>query len=189
MSETAAPPMTETASPTRRQTALMKRLAKMRDHKDFEKANEHVPPTEELLQQAAADTRAAGLWLIGTIVAAMLFVSSGTILFKIVLTALGLYFVTRAVKHFMSAQAARGSVVSTPLLRTPALVADRRSETTSNWFGGRTIYYFRLELEDGTAAEYRYPGRGVQDDLLVKGMTGVAYLRGDTLIAWKTIKV
>ena len=189
MSETAAPPMTETASPTRRQTALMKRLAKMRDHKDFEKANEHVPPTEEALQQAAGDTRAAGLWLVGTMIAAMLFASSGTIFFKILFAAPGLYFLMRAAKHFMSAQAARASVANTPLVRSPALVADRRSETTSNWFGGRTIYFFRLELEDGTSAEFRYPGRGVQDDLLVKGMTGVAYLRGDTLIAWKTIKV
>ena len=40
--------MSETTNTsTRKQTALMKRLARMHDHKDFPKAMEHVPPAEE----------------------------------------------------------------------------------------------------------------------------------------------
>lgn len=181
--------MTETAAPTRRQTALMKRLAKMRDHKDYEKASQHVPPTEEGLQQAASDMRMAGLWLVGAMVTGMFLAGSGSLVLQILFGLFTLALLLRAVQHFMAAGAARKRVADTPLVRSPALVADRRSETTSTWWSGRTIYFFKLELEDGTSSEFRYPGRGVQDDLLVKGMTGMAYLRGDTLIAWKTIKV
>ena len=177
-----------TATSTRKQTALMKRLARMHDHKDFPKAMEHVPPTEEDVEQAERRRRGGVVFLVVGAILAFLASQSGTVgaillgLFATLCLAVG-------VRQLISGTGARARVLSNPLERRPALVADRRSETLAKWSGGRTTYYFRLEFDDGTNGEFRYPGRGVQDDLLVKGVTGVAFLRGDTLIAWKTIKV
>lgn len=175
------------ASATRRQTAVMRRLAKIREHKDFPAALEHVPPAEEKLDRAQGRIRggavAAGIGLgllvlgaLGTIPIAL------GIALGVIALAVGGHFLHRG--HKLKKQ-----TLADPLVRICALVADRRSETSPTWLGGRTTYYFALQFEDGENGEYRYPGRGTQDDLLVKGQTGVAFLRGDTLLAWKNIRV
>jgi len=175
------------ASATRRQTAVMRRLAKIRDHKDFPTAMEYVPPAEEDLERAAARIRGgaigAGLGLVVLILGATGAISTAL---GIVLGVIGL----AAGGHFLfHGWKLKKATLQHGLVRICALVADRRSETTPTWLGGRTTYYFALQLEDGEKGEYRYPGRGTQDDLLVKGQTGVAFLRGGTLLAWKNIRV
>ena len=181
--------MTETSpTSTRKQTALMKRLARMRDHKSFPAAMEHVPPAEEDVDRA--DSRRRNGIVLVVVGAALLWLASGAGTFgMIVLGLAGLAAVGFGARGFLQGTSERAKVLANSLERRPALVADRRSETLAKWSGGRTTYYFQLEFDDGTNGEFRYPGRGVQDDLLVKGVTGVAFLRGDTLIAWKTIKV
>lgn len=178
-----------TATQTRKQTALMKRLARIHEHKDFPKAQEHVPPTEEDLEAAARSVRrGVALWVIAVLLGGLA-VTRDAVAGQVLLGALAVAAAVGGAKLFIAGSSRRRAVLADPLERRAALVADRRSETTANWFGGRTTYYFQLEFDDGTNGEFRYPGRGVQDDLLVKGNTGVAFLRGRTLIAWKNIKV
>jgi hypothetical protein len=181
--------MSETTAPTtRKQTALMKRLARMRDHKDFPRAMEHVPPAEEDLERADRRRRRG---LVAVVLAGLigLGAASSSTIGMIAWGAVSVIVAGLGLRELFGGAAERSTVLKDPLERRPALVADRRSETEAGWMGGRTTYYFQLEFDDGTNGEFRYPGRGVQDDLLVKGMTGVAFLRGRTLIAWKSIKV
>ena len=42
-----------------------------------------------------------------------------------------------------------------PLLKRPALVLDRRSETAMGWWEGSTVYYFQLVFEE---SEYLWRG-------------------------------
>lgn len=175
------------ASATRRQTAVMRRLAKIREHKDFAEAMQHVPPAEEDLDRAAGRVRlgmiGAGLGLVFLVLGALGTIATGLgIALGVIGLAVGGHFLYHGWKL-------RKATLVHPLVRACTLVADRRSETTPTWLGGRTLYFFALQLEDGTSGEYRYPGRGTQDDLLVKGQTGVAFLRGSTLLAWKNIRV
>ncbi len=174
------------AAPTRKQTALMKRLARMKDHKDFEKAMAHTPPTEEALERATTKVRRGGIIALIGGVLAILNISRGIAWFPLILALAAAGF---GIKLLLEGLAGRKDALKDPLVRRVALVADRRSETSLGWVEGRTIYFFQLEFDDGTNGEFRYPGRGVSDDLLVKGNTGVAFLRGQTLIAWKNIKV
>jgi hypothetical protein len=184
-----ASPETTSATSAPKQTALMKRLARMREHKDFEAAQAHIPPTEEVLEQASRDSRRGGVMLaIGLLLGANALRHSA-LLWQLFWGAIGATFVVLGARRFARGKAASGEYIKNPLRRVPALVADRRSQTDLDWMGGRTTYHFQLEFDDGTNGEFKYPGRGTQDELLVKGNTGLAYLRGDTLIAWKHIKV
>jgi hypothetical protein len=51
------------------------------------------------------------------------------------------------------------------------------------------VYFFQLEFADGGSGEFRYPGRGVNHDLLVSGNTGVAFTRGELLVDFLPIRV
>ena len=182
-------PAQTAAAASPKQTALMKRLARMREHKDFEAAMAHTPPTEEVLERASKDSRGGGVMLALGVLLGGNAVRHSSLLWQLFWGAIGATLVVLGARRFARGKAASGEYLKNPLRRVPALVADRRSETDLAWMGGRTTYHFQLELDDGTSAEFRYPGRGTQDELLVKGNTGLAYLRGDTLIAWKHIKV
>ena len=193
MSETSVPEPAAAdtpAAPTRKQTALMKRLARMREHDDFPRAMEHVPPTEEDLERARGKLRVGGVVVVvgGLLLWQGLSGGDGGAV-RWVGVAVAALVAGLGIKLVLDAVSRRAAILSNALERRVALVADRRSETTVTWFGGRTTYFFQLEFDDGTNGEFRYPGRGVSDDLLVKGSTGVAFLRGDTLLAWKNIKV
>jgi hypothetical protein len=176
------------AETTRKQTALMKRLARMREHKDFPEALQYVPPAEEDLERATREQRSGGLLALAGLALGALALTRGTA-GLVLLGLLALAALVLGVRRWLRGRQRRVGVLALPLDRRPALVADRRSETTTGWLDGRTTYFFQLEFDDGSSGEFRYPGRGVQDDLLVKGVTGVAFLRGPTLIAWKNIKV
>lgn len=182
-------PAQTAAAASPKQTALMKRLARMREHKDFEAAMAHVPPSEETLETCARERRrAAVLLVLGAASVGNALRLSGW-LGQAFFGAVGVALAAWGAKRLLAAAARSSAYLGQPLRKVPALVADRRSETDLAWMGGRTTYHFQLELDDGTSAEFKYPGRGTQDELLVKGNTGLAYLRGDTLIAWKHIKV
>ena len=75
-----------------------------------------------------------------------------------------------------------------PLLKRPALVSSRRSETHIGGGSTMTTYYFQLEFAD-SEGEFDYPGRGPNHELLVTGNTGVAYTRGPRLVAFRQIRV
>ena len=167
----------------------MRRLAKMKDHKDYPKAMEHVPPTEEGLERAdSLRNRGLAELILGAALTGLGLGLAGGF-WTWVWVALGAAAAAFGLKHLFVGMGSRSKHLSDSLDRVAALVSDRRSQTEMGWLEGRTTYYFQLELEDGSSKEFRYPGRGTQDDLLVKGQTGVAFLRGRTLLAWKNIRV
>jgi hypothetical protein len=91
----------------------------------------------------------------------------------------------------LSADAARkqARILARPLLKRPAIVTDRRSETAMGYWNGQTTYYFDLAFADGSEGEFRWPGRGVDHAPLVTGATGLAFTRGDTLLGFHAIRV
>jgi hypothetical protein len=58
-----------------------------------------------------------------------------------------------------------------PMLRRPAMVVVRRSETNS--LTGGTDYYFTLRFDDGAEGEFIWPGQGTAYEPLSNGYTGV----------------
>jgi hypothetical protein len=74
-----------------------------------------------------------------------------------------------------------------PLLRRPAIVVERRSETAISASATSTIYFFTLRFDDGSEGEFRWPGQGTLYEPLTNGMTGVAYTRGEALIEFKRL--
>jgi hypothetical protein len=74
-----------------------------------------------------------------------------------------------------------------PMLRRPALVVERRSETMIKRGGHATLYYFTLRFDDGSEGEFRWPGQGTLYDPLANGMTGLAFTRGEKLIEFKRL--
>ena len=69
------------------------------------------------------------------------------------------------------------------------LILDRRSETEIRGWSGSTCYYFEIEFEGGISGEFAYPGRGASEEPYVNNLPGVAYTRGETLLAFKHIRV
>lgn len=83
----------------------------------------------------------------------------------------------------------RKRATSLPLLKRPGIILDRRSDTEIRGWGGFTTYYFEIEFEDGTRAEFRYPGRGSNEEPYVNNLPGVAFTRGTDLLLFKHIRV
>lgn len=105
------------------------------------------------------------------------------------ITWLGILDVLLGVWLILRGRAARKQAIALPLLKRPALILDRRSDTRIRGWGGFTIYYFELEFEDGTRAEFRYPGRGTSEEPYVTNLPGVAFTRGADLLLFKHIRV
>ena len=90
---------------------------------------------------------------------------------------------------FSQGRTLQKSSISRPLLRRPGLIVDRRSETKIRGWGGRTTYYFKIELEDGVVGEFRYPGLGAREEPYATNLPGVAYTRGEDLLLFRHIRV
>ena len=102
---------------------------------------------------------------------------------------LGLIAVLAGAVLWLKGRGACQQSLALPLLRRPAYIRDRRSETELVGMGGRTMYYFELEFEGGTVAEFAYAGRGPSEDPYVNGMTGVAYTRGTELLHFRHVRI
>ena len=74
-----------------------------------------------------------------------------------------------------------------PMLRRPAIVVERRSETAMTQRDKPTVYYFTLRFDDGSEGEFRWPGQGTLYEPMANGMTGVAYTRGDQLVEFRRL--
>lgn len=169
--------------------AAMKRLAAMREHASFPEAERWSPPDGPQGTAARARMRvAAALALVAVAIAAASLAALGTRpagLVPLGLAALGL--LVALVVWARAAGVLRG-LRSLPVQARPALVVERRSRTKLDE-GGHTTYYFDLMFEDGAVGEFRYPGRGGNQELLVAGNTGMAYTRRDELLAFRLIRV
>ncbi len=167
-------------------SAIQARLGRMKEHVDWAAAYAWTPPVEADLERAARSIR-TGAALIG--VGALFALWGVAADIGWVRLVLGVLLIAAGGRLVLPGLSLRRARLRLPLLRRAALVSDRRSETNLRGLSGSTTYFFQLELEDGGSGEFRYPARGIQDDLLVKGNTGLAYTRGDELVAFKNIKV
>ena len=79
--------------------------------------------------------------------------------------------------------------VADPIAKRSGMIVDRRSETEVCGWNGSTSYFFTIEFEDGAVGEYSYAGRGATEDPYPNGMTGIAFLRGTSLLEFKQIRV
>ena len=169
-------------------SATAQRFSRMAEHKDYAAAMAWTPPEEIGVRRALRNNRRALFLAI---------VAVGLIAFGILgsaaplggpLTWVGAALATTALVLWLRSARTVREARSMPLLRRPALVKNRRSETSPR--GGRysTVYFFDLEFEEGTG-EFRFPGRGAHYDPWVPGNTGIAYTRRDVLLEFKLIRV
>jgi hypothetical protein len=170
--------------------ATLRRLAAMREHADFAPALAWDPPEGP---EARADRRRAALGVLGAAsgvvlagLGAWLALGAGRPLGWVAL-ALGAGLTGPAAVAAAGAARRLRERLALPLMKRPAIVVGRRSETEVAG-AGRTTYFFELEFEDG-GGEFRYPGRGANHDPLVAGNTGVAYTRRQELLAFHPIRV
>lgn len=169
--------------------AAMRRLAAMREHASFAEAERWSPPDGPQGSAARARARlAAALVLVGGSLAGLALAALGSGVAGASLGAAGIALALAGLVLWLRAAAVLRGLRALPVLARPALVLERRSRTSVDG-GGQTVYFYDLMLEDGAVGEYRYPGRGGNQELLVAGNTGMAYTRRDELLAFRLIRV
>ncbi len=102
---------------------------------------------------------------------------------------LGVLAAVFGVTRVMRGNAAAAIAVEKPLLKRAGMILDRRSDTAVAGWSGHTVYHFTIEFEGGIVGEFRWEGRGTQEEPYVSNLPGVAYTRGDTLLGFKHIRV
>jgi hypothetical protein len=176
------------AKPQEGESGFVERLRHMREKPEFQQGLAFTPLEGPRYRVAMTRGRiglafaVVGAILAGNALASAAPIASVRVLGGALLVALGAWRGAQALR-------VRRETLALPLLKRAARVADRRSETGIRGSRGETIYFFELELEDGTQAEFLYPGRGAAEDVLTNGVTGVAYTRGRELLAFKRIRV
>jgi hypothetical protein len=176
----------EGVSPERKSTKNMLRLAKMPEHADYEPALAADPPEDlethrwRMRRLQGSLVAGAGLALLG--LALVLAWGFALLALGALALVLGTWLAAVHTRHLARR-------LALPLMKRAAVVTDRRSETELRFNTGITTYFFLLEFDDGAEAEFRYPGRGAHTEPLSKGVTGIAYTRGDHLIAFRQIRV
>lgn len=171
-----------------RDDATAKRLTKMRAHADFAPAVAWDPPAG-LEERKAASRQTVGVvhFAVGVVLASVGVALSLTSPAGLTAAFLAVFLFVRGVMLWAGGARRRAELRSLPLLKRPALVTSRRSETVID--DGRTIYYFTLQFEDGSEGEFRFPGLGASHDPLVAGNLGVAYTRREELLGFRLIRV
>lgn len=166
------------------------RIQRVREHDDFPAAEAHQPPENQEFQRGGQAIFRGQVVLSAAVVALALGAAlGGAGLLTHWATWVGVALAILGVVLILRGRRARERAVSLPLLKRPGLILDRRSETAIRGWGGSTTYYFEIEFEDGTRAEFRYPGRGSNEEPYVTNLPGVAYTRGTDLLQFKHIRV
>ncbi|TDJ67744.1 MAG: hypothetical protein E2O39_14290 [Planctomycetota bacterium] len=109
--------------------------------------------------------------------------------FNVLALGLGIAVAARAFFISFKGAAMRKEATSLPLLKRTAVITDRRSETVLKGLGGSTCYFFTIEFAEGVVAEFAYPGHGSNEEPYVSNLTGVAYTRGRSLLAFKHVRI
>lgn len=181
-----ATPLSIADAPGRVDDETLQRLRRLREHKSFAAAMEFTP-----LDREAEVVRGRRL-TVGTLV--LLVAVAPALALAWTLTRGGPYLpwaIATGVPALAGAAilASRGAVRSRseerPMLRRPALVVVRRSETGS--VDGGTNYYFTLRFDDGSEGEFVWPGQGTAYEPLSNGYTGIAYTRGPKLVDFRRL--
>ncbi|MDA1265091.1 MAG: hypothetical protein O2816_08435 [Planctomycetota bacterium] len=166
------------------------RIQRILAHEDYPKTEGIQPPENlEFQQGGQAIFRGKVLLSVAVISVALGGILGGAALLTHWATWLGSLLAVAGALLIVKGGAIRKQSTSLPLLRRAGLILDRRSDTQIRGWGGSTTYYFEIEFEDGTRAEFRYPGRGSKEDPYVTNLPGVAFTRGQDLLIFKHIRV
>ncbi|MBK7642175.1 MAG: hypothetical protein IPJ19_03870 [Planctomycetes bacterium] len=169
------------------------RLKRMREHANFPAAQAFVPPDPEV-ERVVAKKRNRGLLLVifGALWLAVAllvqFLGSGIDLRSPWLW-VGDGVALLGILSIVTAAGARAAASGgKPLLVRPAIVAERRSETNPEGrYGARTLYFFTLRFDDTSEGEFKWPGQGLSSEPMANGQVGIAYTRGEDLIAFRKL--
>ncbi|MEZ6018244.1 MAG: hypothetical protein R3F49_24310 [Planctomycetota bacterium] len=166
------------------------RIERIRAHKDLPEALAWTPPEGPEFHRG----RRLSWWgsrLIGTglILTGIAGVSTGAAAATAPALWLGILAAASGVWLLLKGKHAQQESLRFPLLKRPALILDRRSETEIRGWSGSTTYFFKLEFEDGAQGEFAYPGLGPQDEPYATNLPGVAYSRGQSLLHFRHVRV
>ena len=182
-----ATPLGLSSKPEGASEATLARLAKMREHKDYAEALAWEPHEGDDAPGALPARRWGRASLaLGTVflvwgVAARLDEGVGALALD-PRVLLGLVAFVVGLRLELRTRALVARLRRTPLERRPAIVIDRRSETSSLGLNAQTIYFFSLQFEDGSAGEFSFHGRGSNYEVPMSGTTGLACTRGRRLL-------
>jgi hypothetical protein len=160
---------------------IVERLRKMEEKPEFQEALCETPPwTPEYAKARDRQSQGTVLIVLGGLLLGTRFLAGAggwgtlTLYLGIALALLGASMLVRgtSVRRRLDAQ---------KILQRSAYLVRRRSETALG-FGGQVVYFFLIQFGDGSEGEFRYPGRGVSEELYSNGMAGVAFTRGDELL-------
>lgn len=166
------------------------RIERVRAHEDFDAAMGWSPP-EAMQHQLGRRRVFHGRTAIvaGSVAVGFAVGLAGSAFLGHPLTWLGILGLAGGAAAIVHGLRAQRAALTAPLLKRPGIVLDRRSETELRGWGGRTTYYFTVELEGGVVGEFRYPGRGASEDPYVTNLPGVAYTRGSELLSFRHVRV
>lgn len=188
-----ASPLETAADRKKLESVNASRIKRVSEHKDFPEAEAWTPPESVDWHDGAQRV----WWMTPTVLIGVLVLVVGVLpplgrgfdlggIFLVLVAAaiagLGVYLGA-------SGKKAQAKALERQLMRRPGLIVDRRSETEIRGWGGRTTYYFKIELEDGVVGEFRFPGLGAQEDPYATNLPGVAYTRGAELLHFRHIRV
>jgi hypothetical protein len=185
-----ASPLETKADREARTSVHTTRIGRIREHKDFAEALSWSPPEGRTHQQGRRlswwGQRGAILGVALISAAFLLGVGRG---WSTVLTLVGVIVLILGIWALIQGRNSMQRAHRFPLLKRPALILDRRSETRIRGWSGDTTYYFKLEFEDGAQGEFNFPGLGPQEDPNATNLPGVAYTRGQELLHFRHVRV
>lgn len=165
---------------------IVERLKKMEDKPEFGEAQQTTTPwTPEYAQARNRQGQGTVLAIVGVLLAGLEVVLGfgGAQLYV-----LGGLLAVGGVLMAVIGTSKRGKLDAMKVLKRSAYLVRRRSETGLEK-GGDVVYHFLIQFGDGSEGEFRYPGRGVNEELYSNGMTGVAFTRGDELLHIERVRI
>ena len=168
---------------------ILERLARMEEKPEFAEAlAQDAPWSPEYARARNRRSQGTILGLLGLVLLTLPALSSGGWSFgflAVVGGAVALVGLVLLARGFNVARA----LEARPVLKRSAFVIERRSESELRGGSAQVTYFFDIQFGDGSEGEFFYPGRGVSEELYANGLTGLAYTRGQELLAIKRIRV
>lgn len=165
----------------------IQRLKRLREKPEFEALAKWEPRDQEHLAKARHLRGVAAVWFTLTLVAGLVAWARAGTAGAVVWYALAGALLAVTLGFLVRASSAQRAGADRPMLRRPAIVVERRSETTSEGAENPTVYFFSLRFDDGSEGEFRWPGQGTLYEPLTNGMTGIAFTRGERLVEFRRL--
>lgn len=189
-------PREEPREPARREPSRLDRFDALRGHSDYNRLMHREPPSSGLVF--------AG---VGSIVGALVFVGiagtmatfffgaagparqAGPSAFGVLFTIVPVAVVIAGIFMLVKAIGGTAKVAGAPMLRTPALIVDKRTRVSGGGEHSRaqTRYFVTIENQDGRREELRAHGHVA--GTLASDDIGIAYVKGGHLVAFERVDV